>query len=406
MEEEYVFSGDNTYGEGQTSRESRKRLVLFYSNIPTLNLFTNQLKQGFLELGYEIYELNLSKDDGFGPFLKYVQENPVTAMIAFNNSFFGTTLSSGENMCEALGIPSINILVDHPYWYHDEILMRTPSNGIVLCVDRNHMNYVNRFYPNISCNGFLPLGGFSGYSTHKPISDRKTEVLYAGSLSTNRIPHDFSGWDFPAKQILEHLITHTEDTIEAVIEQELRQAGVILPDEELRKFISSCATLDNIVSSYYREKVVSSVAKAGIPLELYGNGWEVFDWVKLPNVHYGGCVSPEEILLMMEDSKIILNSMPWFRDGSHDRVFNAMMCGAVAVSETSKYLEEVLPADTWVSFDLSYASLADLPHRIKELLDDEERMQQIASAGYELAASEHTWKTRALELHRDLLSQL
>ena len=147
-------------------------------------------------------------------------------------------------------------------------------------------------------------------STHKPISERKTDALYAGSLSTNYIPKDFTGWDFPAKQILEYLIAHPEDTVEAVIEQELRRAGVILTDDELREFISSCALIDNVVSSYYREKVVSSVAKAGIPLELYGNGRSDCDWVNLPNVHYGGMVSPKEIMMMMEDAKIVLNSMP------------------------------------------------------------------------------------------------
>ena len=108
----------------------------------------------------------------------------------------------------------------------------------------------------------------------------------------------------------------------------------------------------------------------------------------------------------MEDSKIVLNSMPWFRDGSHERVFNAMMCGAVAVSETSKYFEEVLPPDTWVSFDLSPESLSALPQRIMDLLSDEDKMQRIASAGHNLAVSEHTWKARAMELHNDLLSHL
>lgn len=394
--------------EAQQSRgTNKKRLVLIRGNLDMLNLFRDQLKQGFLELGYEIIDFDLSQDaENPGQFLESLQKNPVTAMIDFNGTFFGTTLPSGENMCEVLGIPSINILVDHPYWYHDKILMRTPSNGIVLCVDRNHMRYINRFYPNISCSGFLALGGISFASTHKPISERKTDVLYAGTFKANKISKDFSDWDFPAKQIIEHLIVHTEDTVEAVIEQELRQAGIVLSDEELRKFINSCAQIEHIVDSYYREKIVGSIAKTGASLELYGSGWSVCDWVNLPNVHYGGRVTPEEIVSKMEDSKIVLNSMPWFRDGSHDRVFNAMMCGAVAVSETSKYFEEVLPPDTWVPFDLSYASLSDLPGHIKELLADEDRMQQIASAGHELAASEYTWKARALEMHRDLLSHL
>lgn len=390
----------------------KKRLVLFRGELDTLNLFSNQLEQGFLELGYEIFTFELQQSArNLGLLYQYMQESPVTAMIAFNSKFYGMTTPSGENVWEVLGIPCINIFVDHPYWYHN-ILMRMPATGIVLCIDRNHMDYVNRFYPNISFNGFIAHGGTLFYPAHKPISERKIEVLYAGSLYADCIPqnYDFSVWDFPAKEIcdrsIEQLLSHPEDTIEAVIEQQLRQMGILLADEELRKFISSCVYIERVVSSYYRERIVSSVARAGISLELYGDGWAKCDWVSLPNVHYGGRVSPEQILAMMEDSKLVLNTLPWFRDGSHERIFNAMLCGAAAVSETNQYLEETLPPDTWVSFDLSPESLSTLPWRMERLLTDESRLQEIASAGYNLAVSAHTWKTRALELHRDLLSFL
>lgn len=387
------------------------RLVLFRGELDTINLFSDQLRQGFLELGYDIFEFDLQESTkSLGLLYEYMQNGPITAMIAFNSMFFGMTLPSGGNMWESLGIPCINILVDHPYWYHN-ILMRMPNTGIVLCIDRNHMNYVDRFYSNIPSSGFIAHGGTAFCAAPKPISERKIDVLYAGSLYADHIPKvDFSGWKFPAEQICEHsirrLLKHPEDTIEAVIEQELHQAGVNLPDEELRRFISSCVHVERVVSSHYRERIVGTIAKAGISLELYGDGWFDCDWIKLPNVHYGGRVAPEEILSMMEDSKIVLNTLPWFKDGSHERVFNAMLCGAVTVSETSGYLEEMLPADVWVSFDLSEKSLSALPQRIAALLSDEAKLQETASAGHDLAAVAHTWKARAHEMHRDLLSYL
>lgn len=391
---------------------SEKRLVLFQGELDTVNLFSNRLKEGFLELGYEIFDFDLRQSaKSLGLLYQYIQDGPVTAMIAFNSLFFGMTLPSGENMWELLGIPCVNILVDHPYWYHN-ILMRMPATGIVLCIDRNHMNYVNRFYPNISLNGFIAHGGAAFCSVHKPVAERKTDVLYAGSLYADysRQKPDFSAWNFPAEEICERsirqLLDDPKDTIEAVLERQLRQAGIILPDEELRRFISSCVYIERIVSSYYRERIVGSVAKAGISLDLYGDGWSGCDWIGLPNVRYGGRIAPELILSKMEDSKIVLNTLPWFKDGSHERVFNAMLCGAAVVSETSGYLEEALTSDTWTSFDLSDESLSMLPQSILELLSDESRLQKKASAGYELAISAHTWKDRAMELHRDLLSSL
>lgn len=411
-EELVALAESGLNGEWEKEMKKIKKIVLFQGELDTVNLFSDRLRRGFLELGYEIFDFDLRQSaKSLGMLYQSMQEGPITAMIAFNSLFFKMTLPSGENMWEALGIPCINILVDHPYWYHD-LLTRMPATGIVLCIDRNHMNYVERFYPNIPAVGFLPHGGASPRTAIKPISERGIDVLYAGSLYADRVPRrlDLSAWDFPAEQIcdrsIEYLLAHPEETIEDVLERQLRQDGVILSDEELRRFISSCVHVERAVSSHYRERIVGSVAEAGISLNLYGEGWEKCDWIGLPNVHYGGRVAPEKILSLMGDSKIVLNTLPWFKDGGHERVFNAMLCGAVAVSETSKYLEETLPSDAWVPFDLSSESLEAFPRRVLTLLADEEGLEERANASRELALAAHTWEARARELHEDLLSML
>ncbi|MBQ6697041.1 MAG: glycosyltransferase [Lachnospiraceae bacterium] len=393
---------------------NKKKLVLFKGDLDTINLFSEQLKQGFLELGdYEIFEFVLGDMvNSLSGLYNFMQGEPITAMIGFNSTFYGMKLPSGANMFEQLQIPCINIFVDHPYWYAS-ILSQMPSTGIVLCIDRGHMEFVNRFYPQIPVNGFLPHGGTAMETLPKPVSERKTDVFYAGSLYADYITKqkpDFSKWDFPAEKIceetIERLLEEPTGTIEAVLEDTLHKYGVQMAEEELCAFISSCVYIERVVSSRYREAVLSAIAKAGIGLTLYGSGWENCDWIRLPNVHYGGMISPSEVLVQMENAKIVLNTMPWFKDGSHERIFNGMLRGAVVCSDTSGYLEEVLPAEVWESFDLSADSIASLPKRLKALLQDTGRMQRIATAGYELAKDKHTWQERAEELHRDLLSLL
>jgi len=390
-----------------------ERLVLFHSGLDTLDLFSGQLRQGFEALGYEIFSFDLTQSArSLGLLYDCIRDGRITAMIGFNTPFFGMRLPSGVNMWEALDIPCVNILVDHPYWYHD-ILMRTPRTGIVLCIDRNHARYVERFYPDIPCTGFFPHGGAPANAAPKPLHERKIDVLYAGSLladyALSQKP-DFSHLPFPAEEICEasiaRLLSHPEYTIESVVEEQLLHAGIVVPDGQLRQFISSCVYIERVVSSHYREKIVSSIAKAGISLTIYGDGWSSCDWIGLPNVHYGGRILPEAVLEKMEDSRIVLNTLPWFKDGSHERVFNAMLRGAAVVSETSLYLEECLPAGSWFPFDLLPDSLCALPERIRSLLSDRQALQETAAAGYRLAASKHTWQARAEELHRDLLSQL
>lgn len=391
--------------------EKTGTLVLFHCELDTLDLFSEQLKQGFQALGYDIFEFDLQQSAlHLGLLYDLIKKGTVKAMIGFNLPFFCMQLPSGINMWEALSIPCINILVDHPYWYHN-ILMRTPRTGIILSIDRNHSQYIERFYPHIPCTGFLPHGGTPADHEPKPIANRKIDVLYAGSLyaayAETQKPN-FARFDFPAEKIceesIEQLLAHPHATIESVVEDRLLASGIALPNEQLRQFISSCVYIERVVSSHYREKIVGSVARSGVSLALYGEGWSACDWIHLPNVRYGGRISPKAVLEKMEDSKIVLNTMPWFKDGSHERIFNAMLRGAVAVSESSLYFEENLPRDAWISFSLDPDSLAALPQQITNLLNDAPKLQSMASAGYQLSAMEHTWQARARELHRDLLS--
>lgn len=221
---------------------------------------------------------------------------------------------------------------------------------------------------------------------------------------------DFGQWDFPAEKIYDEticqLLVETNITVESALEQQLLRHGISLSDTELRLFIHSCVAIERVVSSHYREQIIARIARAGIPLTLYGLGWENCDWIRLPNVHYGRRIAPGEILRLMGDTRLVLNTMPWFKDGSHERIFNAMLNGAVPVSESNPYLCETLPPEGWVGHELTENSLSELPNRIRELLAHPTHLQQMADAGYADASLHHTWTARAAELHHELLSAL
>ena len=302
--------------------------------------------------------------------------------------------------------------MDHPFWYRD-ILLNMPSNSAVLCVDRNHMNFVSRFYPNIAVTGFLSHGGTAVDYTLKRVSERNIDVLYAGSLYKSKAESqkpNFSQWDIPGEEIckktIAYLMEHRHVTIEKAFEQQLQQAGIELEDDEFIKYMSACGYIERVVSSNIRGKCLEIIAISGISLTLYGDGWNECDWVSLPNVHYGGMIRPEEVLVQMENAKIVLNTLPWFKDGSHERVFNGMLRGCVVVSESSGYLNEILPQEVWTSFDVEDENLDELADQIKTLLGDSDRMQAIADAGYELCENVHTWEARAKEIHDDILQYL
>lgn len=151
--------------------------------------------------------------------------------------------------------------------------------------------------------------------------------------------------------------------------------------------------LDSYITSFFREMTVKLLVEHGVKVTLYGAGWDVCDWIGHPNLDYRGVVPAQEIPKLMTDAKIVLNTMTWFKDGSHDRVFNGMLAGAAVVSDTSLYMkEEFTDEKELVFFELE--RLFELPDRVKKLLADEEKLQRIADCGYAAAAEKHRMENR------------
>lgn len=386
------------------------RVILMTGLYDTLDIFTYELKYEFINMGLEVMEFN-TKDmkESLYSLMKFI-EKPVNAVVTFNNLGFNMELKKGENIWESLGIPCINILMDHPM-FHKNALDAAPDNAIVICPDRNHMKFVQRFYPDIQIAGFLPHGGKEKRLQYKPIKDRTIDVLYAGGISykfIEQIKPDVKEFLFDieliAKQSYDELLIHPYRTTEEVIEEKLLENGIKLNDKQLLYVIEKLRYVDMLAVSYYREKVIKTLVESGIKVTLYGTGWEVCDWIDNENLDYRGRIAADDVIDVMNDSKIVLNTMTWFKDGTHDRVFNGMLAKAVAVTDSSIYMKENFSDDELIMFELE--EINDLPAKIKDLLNNDNKMQFIAEKGYDTALKNHTWKVRAHELYDDLISQL
>lgn len=398
-------------------REKMKRLIFFTGVYDTLDLFVYELKREFERMKYDtmIFDVRQMSNSlrELTEFIKF----PIEAVITFNNLGFNMELSPGKNIWEELKIPCINILMDHPFCYH-EALKSAPHNAVVFCTDRNHMNYVKRFYPNIPITGYLPHAGKEAEAIYKPINERKIDVLYAGGLSktfAENIMPDFSKYiEFDAKNlckvVYQTLIANPGKTTECAFEETLNEMGIHYGERELSQVIADLHFVDLYAVSYFREKTLRVLAESGIQIELFGAGWGDCSWISCSNVHYRGRIAAEEIIKKMQDAKVVLNTMTWFKDGTHDRVFNGMLQGAVIVSDTSIYMEEEfcgfqnkIGEDNreLVFFDLQ--DISSLPEKVKGLLQNSASTQKIADRGFWKAKEKHTWRNRATDIKTELL---
>lgn len=120
------------------------------------------------------------------------------------------------------------------------------------------------------------------------------------------------------------------------------ESNKVLYDDEMFKalmnVIGTCA--EYYLRGYYRRKILKELVDAGITVHVVGNGWENL-YENCPyNLKLLGTVDFEKMGDLMANSKIVLNVMPWFKDGLHDRIPTTMWNGSLCITESSAYIRE------------------------------------------------------------------
>ena len=382
----------------------KKRYIFFKGLIYTLDLYTDEFVKLFAEQGAECLVVNAAQIEDEMVRLKAFLINEVTAVISFNNIGLHLEFEDGHNIWDQFAIPFFNIMMDHPFHYKTA-LDHAPEQMVLLCMDRNHVDYVKRFFPTVKQTEFFPHAGIEvlrGDAGRQmvPIAERKIDVLYAGGLSRyaaeGLIPdlgriREFDAFAF-VKHALETLIENPQNTTEDVIEAGLKELDLRFHDEKLGEIIVELRFLDSLAVSFYREQMIRTLTEAGITVTVFGVGWDRCEW---ENQHliYGGIAQPMQILELMNESKVVLNTMTWFKRGAHDRIFNGMLAGAVVVSDSSEYIDEQFKDGE----ELKLFSLQDrkgLTETVKTLLSNTESAQKTADCGYLCAKEHHRWINR------------
>lgn len=366
-----------------------KRIIVIKNNIPILNYMADKIIRAYEELNYSVFEIHIDEVIEREMELIKVLEQGVEKAFVLNNR--GLLLKYKEqNIWEVFNVECINYLLDHPYYYFDT-LESAPSNTTVACVDRNHVNYINRFYKNKYKSIFLPLAGEEILKRDKEkLKDRSIDILFVGTYKKRE---EFLQLTEFQKNMIQKLIKNPNRTLEEVIEKEYKEQYPSVDDTMVKALIEENRIIDIYLKFYYRNKVVQILVDAGIDVEAYGAGWEEAEYYNNPHFIHQGTLRQDECLEKMLDTKIVLNIMPWFKDGIHDRVLNAMFAGAVCITDDSKYLKEEFESEKeYVSFALE--QIEKLPEFVNKLLNDLDYAQWIADNANKKILSKHSWSDR------------
>lgn len=379
-----------------------KSILIFISRIlcyESNRLFIAQMSNELEKLGYdiELCEIDLEDEEIEDKLETYIDKK-FMAVIDFNSTLPRLQMDTGERFIDMIDAPFYNYIVDHPLYHHPVIKIEL-NNSNVICIDKKHCSYVEQHYPNIKNTIFMPLGAMKAIN-EIPYEERSNDVLFSGTYTPSvRLGMEMNQADLRDDMNLwfEELKGNTSLTQEEALRKLIARTGENMTRQEFADRLNSYYLADKYLRAYYREKVIQILLENEIDVTVYGYGWDRFESSHKEHLIIHNQVSFPVALEVIADSKIVLNIMPWFKDGIHDRVLSAMANRAVCVTDTSNYMEQNFIDDKNVIL-YSLEHLEELPGKIKKLLHNTKKAKSIGECGYEEVILHHMWKNRMQDM--------
>lgn len=383
------------------------RIVLFYSEIDSFNFAADELEREFQLRGHEVFILDLNNPPKENPHsyqhLMQFMVRKVDAVVCFDG--IGCRDDLFIEIWDASGAVVIDILMDPPLRFHTT-LERHPANYFLFCCDLEHVEYVKKYFgQTVPYVAFMPHVGVMPPQDMPviPYADRKYDVLFTGTYYHYQDRFAQIGQMFAEgsdmyrlyQRMFENLAHDSSLTIEKALLGTLEQFGWSVSEEMLKTMLRCSEAVDWTIRTWQRETVIHTLAEAGTELYLLGKGWQDYPGIRYPNVHVvDGWVHYGRTLEITAETRISLNVMPWFKAGTHDRIFNALLQRSVPLTDSSAWLSENFTDGV----DIAYYDLKNLEQLsviVQRLLEDIPYAEGIIERGYEKVANNLTWSNCA-----------
>lgn len=358
-----------------------RKIILYKGDMETTSFFLTQMADGFRVCGLEVleYQFDVKKAErgekqDISEILDFYElGNTIVLSFNFAGIFGGDKLTLGnvyyENatdikdiiiqqlktsvtvddeqdgghkldqvlLFDVLKLPYINIMVDHPYHYHLHLQNRTKEYAQIN-IDRNHIRYMEHYFPEITLLPYLPSGGtelaFTNRtdSLNKDINDieakndnafddgingrnanlihmdamsdmdeenKKYDVVFTGTyidpecfrVFMNRHGREYA--DF-YQSIVTELLQNPDKLLENVARRRLIEEIPEVTEEELKETLGHMKFMDYYIRFYVRGEVIKTLVNHGIQVHVFGGGWETFV-----------CDHPENLFYENENGQII-----------------------------------------------------------------------------------------------------
>ncbi len=150
------------------------RELCYYSG----SYFLQQLQKALEALGVETDYFSL---DEKGEVLDALLGQKYHGVVDINSKLPYFILEDDTPYLDALGAPFYNYIVDHPLYHHPGLSFPL-KNYHAIGIDKNHLAYMEKYYPHLQDAHFLPMGVTkSTFVEEKSYKKRKIPLLFSGT---------------------------------------------------------------------------------------------------------------------------------------------------------------------------------------------------------------------------------
>ena len=307
----------------------------------------------------------------------------------------------GRSIGQMLDAPHVLHHVDYPLTHIGRLNGASPDTA-VLVIDETHVEAIvstlgaDRF----AYVGFCPHAASGEPAPEAPdaeafAAERDIPILFAGTFYKAETPP----WaNAPAQTrvvfdtALEIALSQEFVPALAAFDQALAAQGIDPRRSEMATARQSANLVHEQVRGHRRFELLKAAAKARLPLHIYGKGYES-QLYRFKNVTYGGEVSLTEITQLMRRSRVVLNVNANFGAGSHERPLSAMLAGAAAASDHSRFYANAFDEGRDIAL-YRWMALPEGLEAIDALARDPEACFAMARAGRAKALAGHCWDHR------------
>lgn len=368
------------------------------------------LAEGFADMGHNVITCNTAEPDEIKAALSLLRENQIIDLSIGVNAMGMHIKYSDDQIVDVyadLDVPHISILLDEPFNPYCNGYADAARYHIVTYLDRTDKEYFSRMDLSVDkYKMFMPLGGtVSGLSLEELLERKKQssyEVVFsAGAFGDIRQGPEWEKFGvLPSHYMLNmledivYLLQNEPLSVVAAANKVLAARGMA-EDNYFQAAAYYFPAILCYIKGWRRRKLVAELLRNGIALDIFGDGWEVADLPHGAKLH--GAIAYEGMLQVMAEAKVVVNDEAVFNDGAHDRVFTAMLNGAVVVSEYSAYLAEEFVQNRDI-FMFGWQDIGEQLQVIPHLLSDDGYREGIVCSAYGRTINRHTWRHRAERL--------